>query len=63
MKSFKAIITCLLLFGISAFASKPNVVFVMTDDQGYGDLSSTGNPILKTPHMDALGSESVRLTN
>lgn len=35
-------------------AEKPNIVLVITDDQGYGDLSGHGNPILKTPHMDAL---------
>ena len=35
----------------------------MTDDQGYGDLSCHGNPYLKTPNLDKLHSESVRLTN
>lgn len=44
-------------------AEKPNVVIVITDDQGYGDLSCHGNPILKTPKIDELYSESVRLTD
>ena len=44
-------------------AERPNVVFVLTDDQGYGDLSCHGNPIVKTPHIDALYSDSVRLTD
>ncbi|MDA7511337.1 sulfatase-like hydrolase/transferase, partial [Verrucomicrobia bacterium] len=35
----------------------------MTDDQGYGDLSCHGNPILKTPHLDRLYAESVRFTD
>ena len=35
-------------------AAKPNVVLVMTDDQGYGDLSCHGNPVLKTPNIDKL---------
>jgi arylsulfatase A-like enzyme len=35
----------------------------MTDDQGYGDLACHGNPIIKTPNLDALHSESVRFTN
>ncbi|PHS03530.1 MAG: arylsulfatase, partial [Blastopirellula sp.] len=39
----------------------PNVVFVITDDQGYGDLGFTGNPVLKTPHLDILAGESVWL--
>lgn len=44
-------------------ADKPNVIIVMTDDQGYGDLSCHGNPILKTPNLDQLASESVRFTD
>ena len=32
-------------------ADRRNVVIAMTDDQGYGDLSCHGNPILKTPHL------------
>ena len=46
-----------------SFAEKPNVILVMTDDQGYGDLSCHGNPVLKTPNLDRLHSESIRLTN
>ena len=42
---------------------RPNVVIVMTDDQGYGDLSCHGNPILKTPALDRLYEESIRLTD
>ena len=42
---------------------KPNVILIMTDDQGYGDLACHGNPIIKTPNLDALHSESVRFTN
>ncbi len=42
---------------------KPNVVIVITDDQGYGDLGCHGNPVLKTPHIDDLHAESVRLTD
>ena len=44
-------------------AKKPNVIVVMTDDQGYGDLRCHGNPVVQTPHLDALHAESVRLTN
>ena len=42
---------------------RPNVVLVITDDQGYGDLSCNGNPFLKTPQLDKLFQESVRFTN
>lgn len=41
----------------------PNVLIVMSDDQGLGDFSYTGNPVLKTPHLDAFAKESVRLTD
>ncbi len=39
---------------------KPNIVFLITDDQGYGDVSGNGNPVLKTPHLDRLRNEGVR---
>ncbi|MFT7639881.1 MAG: arylsulfatase A-like enzyme, partial [Pirellulaceae bacterium] len=44
-------------------ATRPNVVIVVTDDQGHGDLSCHGNPTLKTPHIDALHKIAVRLTD
>ena len=42
---------------------KPNVIIVITDDQGYGDLGHTGNTIIKTPTIDKFSAESVNLTN
>ncbi|HMF14709.1 MAG TPA: arylsulfatase [Gemmataceae bacterium] len=42
---------------------RPNIIFVLTDDQGYGDLSCHGNPILETPNLDRLHDESVRFTD
>jgi len=44
-------------------APKPNVILILTDDQGYGDLGCTGNPYLKTPNTDQLYKESVRFTD
>ncbi len=41
----------------------PNVVLLLTDDQGYGDLSCHGNPTVRTPHMDRLHEEAARLEN
>ena len=59
-----------LIFFVSAAATlhagndnKPNVVIVITDDQGHGDLSCHGNPVLKTPNLDALAGDSIRLTD
>jgi arylsulfatase A-like enzyme len=58
----------LLIFlctAVTAFAAplagrKPNIIFLITDDQGYGDLSCHGNPVLQTPHFDRLHREGVR---
>lgn len=58
---------CFVLFAAASFcggvlaADKPNVVIVITDDQGYGDLSCHGNPTIKTPEIDELFADSVRL--
>ena len=58
------IITGFFLYLVSTvWAKKPNVIIIMTDDQGYGDLGCHGNPILKTPNLDQLHSESVRFTD
>ncbi len=42
---------------------KPNIILIMTDDQGYGDLGCHGNLAIQTPNMDRLHAQSVRLTN
>ncbi|MBW3597446.1 MAG: arylsulfatase [Planctomycetes bacterium] len=41
-------------------AARPNVLLILTDDQGYGDLGLHGNPHLRTPNLDALGKSGVR---
>lgn len=43
--------------------TRPNVIIVMTDDQGYGDLGYHGNPYVKTPNLDAFAKQSLELTN
>lgn len=57
----------LLLLSLSPFAQilaqKPNVIVVLTDDQGYGDLACLGNKIIKTPNLDNFYNQSVRFTN
>jgi len=42
---------------------RPNVILVMTDDQGYGDIGAHGNPTVQTPHLDMLHAESIRFTD
>jgi len=53
----------LMVAAPSVAASRPNVIVLLTDDQGYGDLSCHGNPVLKTPNLDKLHAQSVRLTD
>lgn len=53
-----------LTFGVKAQPKqRPNVILIITDDQGYGDLGFTGNPHVKTPVIDAFAKESVRFNN
>ena len=67
MKVFTAFFS-LCLGGLNLLAgavnnSPANVVIVITDDQGYGDLGCTGNPVIQTPHLDRLANESIWLTD
>ncbi len=50
----------LLAVVASLAGAPPNIVVVLTDDQGYGDIGAHGNPVLKTPHLDRLRAESRR---
>ena len=42
--------------------TRPNIVLIMTDDQGWAQLGSHGDPLLRTPHLDRLAAESVEMT-
>src|SRR6516225_8763993 len=44
-------------------ARKPNIVFVLTDDQRWDMMGCAGNPIIVTPHMDALARDGTRFRN
>ena len=63
---------CFLLGALSVAAattsagdslSKPNIIFVVADDMGFKDAGYTGNPIVKTPHLDRMAAEGLRFDN
>ncbi len=56
-------IICGLTSAVVAAAETPNVVVIMADDLGYGDVSCYGATSLQTPHIDRLASEGLRFTN
>jgi len=75
MKLHRAVYTAVILFLFTSLkargentthrqvAPQPNVILIITDDQGYGDLGYHGNDIIKTPTLDQFFDESVRATN
>jgi N-acetylgalactosamine-6-sulfatase len=60
-----ALLAALTLLGPGAAAgpARPNVVILLADDLGYGDLSCYGNPDVRTPHIDRLAADGIRLTS
>lgn len=64
MKLRLSLLVCLLsVIGTFAAERRPNIILVMPDDIGYGDYACLGNPIIKTPSVDAFWKESVRFTD
>jgi arylsulfatase A-like enzyme len=54
---------CFALPLVCAAESKPNVLLIISDDQGYGDFGFNGNKLVKTPNLDRLASESAVFRN
>ena len=64
MRSAVLLICSLLTPLCTAIAEAgPNIILIVTDDQGFGDVSANGNPVLKTPNLDRLHDEGVRFTD
>lgn len=66
MKIFKPILLSFLVglicLPIAAQTTRPNIIFILADDLGYGDLASYGNRVIKTPNLDKFAKEGVRFT-
>ena len=60
--AFALLAAAFLLSAASAPAATPNIILVMPDDVGYGDYACLGNPVIRTPSVDAFKKESVLLT-
>lgn len=59
-----AVLLCGALAAVEAAdAPKPNIVIILADDLGYGDLSGYGHPKFKTPHLDRMAAEGAKLTH
>ena len=58
-----AVLTAVPASASAQVAPKPNVVLIITDDVGYGDIGSYGAPDIKTPNIDSLAKNGVRLTD
>jgi len=58
-----ALFLTLILLVESIAAQRPNIIYIMTDDMGYGDLSCYGNKRFATPNIDKLASQGVKFVN
>ena len=57
-----AVVMSLTACGAEARSSRPNIIYVIADDLGYGDLGSYGQRLISTPHLDRMAAEGLRLT-
>lgn len=48
---------------LTAVGARPNIIFILADDMGYGDLGCMGATDIKTPHIDRLATEGVKFTD
>jgi arylsulfatase A len=56
-------LVCSIFVGSAQAKRKPNIVFIMADDLGYGEIGSFGQKVILTPHLDRMAQEGMRLTN
>lgn len=67
-QALSAFLICILTFSsvetvLATAADRPNVILIMTDDQGWGDFGVQGNAIIRTPNLDAMSERSASMSN
>lgn len=60
MRTLLVIVSIYVNFALANEVSRPDILLIMTDDQGYSDVGFNGNPIVKTPSLDNLAKQSLR---
>ena len=63
LKKFVMIFFCTLLISLNVWSQRPNIIYIMTDDMGYGDLSGYGRKDYSTPNIDKLASQGIKFVN
>ena len=63
LKRIIYLIILLVIFSCEKNNNSPNIIFILTDDLGYGDLSSYGSETIKTTNIDKLAEDGVKLTS
>jgi len=64
MKEIKHFVMCIFLLGsVQAVSKKPNIIYIVSDDLGYGDLGCYGQKVVKTPQLDKMAQEGLRFTD
>src|SRR5438552_1623553 len=61
--TFAFAIAMLMAFEVAPAADRPNIIIILADDMGYGDLGCYGHPSIRTPNLDRMAAEGMRFTD